>query len=132
MNTVFHALFQKSRYLTNCLNETLKQHNLYSSQWSILYCLYVHGPMTLTQIWTYLNVEAPSITRTVKRLETLGWLQRVDGVDKREKIVTLTEMAEEKLPIIQKTISAFEVEMIGVMTIEEQQQFMNLLQKMKG
>ncbi|MGE7023188.1 MarR family winged helix-turn-helix transcriptional regulator [Solibacillus cecembensis] len=132
MNPVFHALFQKSRYLTNCLNETLKQHNLYSSQWSILYCLHVHGPMTLTQIWTYLNVEAPSITRAVKRLETLGWLQRVDGADKREKIVTLTKMAEENLPIIQKTILDFEDEMIGVMTIEEQQQFMNLLQKMKG
>ncbi|HBT73222.1 MAG TPA: MarR family transcriptional regulator, partial [Lysinibacillus sp.] len=24
MNPIFHALFQKSRYLTNCLNEVLK------------------------------------------------------------------------------------------------------------
>lgn len=132
MNPVFHALFQKSRYLTNALNETLKQHNLFSSQWAILYCLHVHGPMTLTQIWKYLNVEAPSITRAVSRLETLGWLQRVDGADKREKIVTLTAMAKENLPAIEKTIVAFEDEMIDAMTIEEQQQFMNLLQKMKG
>lgn len=132
MNPVFHTLFQKSRYLTNGLNETLKQHNLYSSQWTILYCLHVHGPMTLTQIWKYLNVEAPSITRAVMRLETLGWLQRVNGADKREKIVTLSAMAAENLPAIEKTILAFEEEMIGVMTIEEQQQFMNLLQKMKG
>ena len=132
MNPVFHALFQKSRYLTNCLNETLKQHNLFSSQWAILYCLHTHGPMTLTQIWKYLNVEAPSITRAVARLETLGWVQRVDGADKREKIVTLTGMAEESLPAIEQTILAFEDEMIGSMTIEEQQQFMNLLQKMKG
>lgn len=132
MNPVFHALFQKNRYLTNCLNETLKQHNLYSSQWMIIYCLHTHGPMTLTQIWKYLNVEAPSITRAVARLETLGWVQRVDGADKREKIVTLTGMAEESLPAIEQTILAFEDEMIGSMTIEEQQQFMNLLQKMKG
>ena len=132
MNPVFHALFQKSRYLTNCLNETLKQHNLFSSQWAILYCLHTHGPMTLTQIWKYLNVEAPSITRGVARLETLGWVQRVDGADKREKIVTLTGMAEESLPVIEQTILAFEEEMIGSMTIEEQQQFMNLLQKKKG
>lgn len=132
MNPIFHALFQKNRYLTNCLNETLKQHNLYSSQWTIIYCLHTHGPMTLTQIWKYLNVEAPSITRAVARLETLGWVQRVDGTDKREKIVTLTGMAEESLPAIEQTILAFEEEMIGSMTIEEQQQFMNLLQKMKG
>lgn len=132
MNPIFHALFQKSRYLTNCLNEVLKQHNLYSSQWTILYCLHNHGPMTLTQIWKYLNVEAPSITRAITRLEDLGWVLRVDGKDKREKIVTLSPYAEENFPAIKKTILAFEKEMVGALTVEEQQQFMILLEKMKG
>ncbi|MGE7688666.1 MarR family winged helix-turn-helix transcriptional regulator [Lysinibacillus sp. NPDC097214] len=132
MNPLFHALFQKSRYITNCLNEVLKQHNLYSSQWTILYCLHNHGPMTLTQIWKYLNVEAPSITRAITRLETLGWVLRVDGEDKREKIVTLSPYAEEQLPVITETILAFEAEMVGALTVDEQQQFMILLEKMKG
>lgn len=132
MNPIFHALFQKSRYITNCLNEVLKQHNLYSSQWTILYCLHNHGPMTLTQIWKYLNVEAPSITRAITRLETLGWILRVDGEDKREKIVTLSPYAEEHLPVITETILAFEAEMVGALTVDEQQQFMILLEKMKG
>lgn len=132
MNPLFHALFQKSRYITNCLNEVLKQHNLYSSQWTILYCLHNHGPMTLTQIWKYLNVEAPSITRAITRLETLGWVLRINGEDKREKIVTLSPYAEEHLPVITKTILAFEEEMVGALTAEEQQQFMILLEKMKG
>lgn len=132
MNPVFHALFQKSRYITNALNEVLKKHNLYSSQWTILFCLHNHGPMTLTQIWKYLNVEAPSITRAVARLETLGWVQRVEGEDKREKIVMLSAMAEEKFPAIKKTILAFEEEMVGSLTVDEQQQFIKLLEKMKG
>ena len=132
MNPLFHALFQKSRYLTNCLNEVLKQHNLYSSQWTILYCLHNHGSMTLTQIWKYLNVEAPSITRAITRLETLGWVLRIDGEDKREKIVTLSPYAEEHLPVITKTILVFEEEMVGALSVEEQQQFMILLEKMKG
>jgi len=132
LNPLFHALFQKSRYLTNCLNEVLKQHNLYSSQWTILYCLHNHGSMTLTQIWKYLNVEAPSITRAITRLETLGWVLRIDGEDKREKIVTLSPYAEEHLPVITKTILVFEEEMVGALSVEEQQQFMILLEKMKG
>lgn len=132
MNPLFHALFQKSRYITNCLNEVLKQHNLYSSQWTILYCLHNHGSMTLTQIWKYLNVEAPSITRAITRLEDLGWVLRIDGEDKREKIVTLSPYAEEHLPVITKIILAFEEEMVGALTVEEQQQFMILLEKMKG
>ncbi|MEX3746830.1 MULTISPECIES: MarR family winged helix-turn-helix transcriptional regulator [Lysinibacillus] len=132
MNPIFHALFQKSRYLTNSLNEVLKQHNLYSSQWAILYCLHKHGPMTLTQIWKYLNVEAPSITRAITRLESLGWVLRMDGEDKREKIVTLSLYAEEQLPTITETILAFEEEMVGTLTVEEQQQLIILLEKMKG
>lgn len=132
MNPIFHALFQKSRYLTNCLNEVLKPHHLYSSQWAILYCLHKNGPMTLTQIWKYLNVEAPSVTRAITRLETLGWIERLDGEDKREKIVTLSAQAEVRLPTIMETILAFEEEMVGSLTMEEQQQFMMLLEKMKG
>ncbi len=132
MNPIFHALFQKSRFLTNCLNLVFNHHNLYSSQWTILYCLQKHGAMTLTQIWKYLNVEAPSVTRAISRLEDLGWVQRVDGEDKREKIVTLSAMAVEQLPAITATILAFEAEMVGSLTVEEQEQFMNLLQKMKG
>jgi len=88
--------------------------------------------MTLTQIWKYLNVEAPSITRAITRLETLGWVERLDGEDKREKIVTLTAQANDRLPAITETILAFEEEMVGSLTAEEQQQFMILLEKMKG
>ena len=85
--------------------------------------------MTLTQIWKYLNVEAPSITRAITRLESLGWVQRLDGEDKREKIVTLSAQAEERLPAITATILAFEEEMVGSLTAEEQQQFLKLLEK---
>ncbi|GLC86912.1 MarR family winged helix-turn-helix transcriptional regulator [Lysinibacillus piscis] len=132
MKPLFHALFQRSRYVTKCLNDVLKQHQLFSAQWTIVYCLYQRGPMTLTQIWKYLNIEAPSVTRTVTRLEALGWIERVDGEDKREKIITLSAYAEEQLPAIIKTIVAFEEDMIGTLTLEEQQQLVTLLNKMKG
>ncbi len=32
--------------------------------------------MTQKEIWSYLNVEAPTVTRTIKRLEENGWIQR--------------------------------------------------------
>lgn len=41
-------------------------------------------------------------------------------------------MAEQRLPAITATILAFEAEMVGSLTAEEQQQFLTLLQKMKG
>lgn len=132
MNPLFHALFQKQRQLTKRLNEVLKEHELYSAQWTILFCLHEHGAMTLTEIWRYLHVEAPTVTRTIARLEKLGWVERLPSEDKREKIVILSEMAKVRLPEIKKTIEAYEEEMIGHLTEQEQLQFMKLLDKMKG
>ena len=132
MNPLFHTLFQHNRYLVNRLNETLQEHELFNSQWTILYVLYEHGPITLTSIWKYLNVEAPTVTRTVTRLEKLGWVTREQGTDKREKIVHLTEQAKQRFPKVEQSILTFEAEMVQNLTKDEQQQLVALLQKMKG
>ena len=100
MNPLFHIFFQQNRYLVNQLNDVLKQHGLFSSQWTVLFLLHQNGPMTLTAIWKYLDVEAPTVTRTVTRLETLGWVERVHGADKREKMIDLTTKAIEQFPQI--------------------------------
>ncbi|MER1985345.1 MAG: MarR family transcriptional regulator [Solibacillus sp.] len=132
MNPLFHQLFQQNRYMVNRLNDVLAQHELYSSQWTILFLLEQKGPMTLTAIWKYLNVEAPTVTRTVTRLEKLGWVTREQGADKREKIIHLTEMAHVRFPQIAASVKDYEREMTQHLTQEEQQQLMDLLQKMKA
>lgn len=132
MNPLFHMFFQHNRYLVNCLNDALQEHELFNSQWTILFLLHENGPMTLTSIWKYLSVEAPTVTRTVARLEKLGWVTREQGTDKREKIVHLTEQAKARFPKVEASIIAYEKEMIKNLTDDEQQQLMNLLDKMKG
>jgi len=124
-------LFQKTRLLSNELNDTLKAHNLYSSQWTVLYCVHMHGSMTMKEMTKYLNVEAPTVTRTVSRLEELGWLTVQPGKDRREKIVRLCVKAEKKLPEIEKTIVQFEAEFLEQLTEDEQGQFMILLRKLE-
>lgn len=128
-NPLIHELFQKTRYLSYEVNKTLKDYNLYSSQWSVLNCVHRHNEMTLTQIWKYLNVEAPTITRTVNRLATLGWLDVKAGKDRREKIVKLSAKALETFPTIEKSMTVFEDEMISAISKEEQLLLMELLKK---
>src|SRR5690606_5851570 len=98
---LFHALFQKTRLLSKELNAVLKEHDLFASQWTVLYCIYEHGNMSLTEIWKYLNVEAPTVTRTVNRLAELGWLTIEEGKDRRERIVKLSEQAVASFPEIE-------------------------------
>jgi MarR family transcriptional regulator for hemolysin len=131
MNPLFHELFQKSRFLTNEINLTLKKHNLYASQWTVLFCIQKHGEMSLTQIWKYLNVEAPTITRTVYRLVELGWIDIRPGKDRREKIVRLSDKASQDFSTIKESILEFEDRMVESLTKEEEKILIELLRKIK-
>ncbi|MEK4385530.1 MarR family transcriptional regulator [Solibacillus sp. FSL W7-1464] len=132
MNPLFHTFFQQNRYLVNQLNDVLKQHGLFSSQWTVLFLLHQNGPMTLTAIWKYLDVEAPTVTRTVTRLETLGWVERVQGADKREKMIDLTSKAMEHFPQIEASVVSFEEKMTKNLSEEDQALLIHLLKKMEG
>lgn len=132
MNPLFHILFQQNRYLVKQLNDVLKQYGLFSSQWTVLFLLHQNGPMTLTAIWKYLDVEAPTVTRTVTRLETLGWVERVQGADKREKMIDLSTKAMEQFSQIEASVVSFERKMAEHLTEEEQALLIQLLKKMEG
>jgi|SRR5690625_328364 len=130
LNVLFHKMFQKTRYLNKELNQALKEHALHASQWSVLYCVHEHGQMTLTDIWKYLNVEAPTTTRTVNRLAELGWLTIKQGEDRREKMVSLSQEAVKDFPTIEATIIQFEKQFLAGLSMEEQVQLIELLSKM--
>lgn len=129
-NKIFHLLYQKTRLMTKELNEQLQKHELYSSQWAILYCLKIHGPMIQSDIWRYLVVEAPTVTRTLVKLEESGWVIRTQGNDRRERVVSLTEKAIENLPMVEKEVKSFEDTMVNGLSDEELDFFFNILNKL--
>lgn len=126
---LFHEIHQKSRLSVKEVNDALKEFGLYSSQWSILFCLKQFGSMTQKGIWQYLNVEAPTVARTVQRLEETGWVMRKEGEDKRERIVHLSERAEGKVKEIERRIVGVEEKLLTSLSEAEQRQLMELLQK---
>ena len=130
MNPLFHELFQNTRFIYKELNNALKEHELFAAQWTIIYCIQLKGEITMKQICNYINVEAPTVTRTVSRLVELGWLTTIEGIDRRERIVQLSEEALTKLSRIKETIIQFENRFLEVLTEEEQLVLMGLLKKM--
>jgi MarR family transcriptional regulator for hemolysin len=131
-NLVFHEIHQKSRLSIKEANEALKEFGLYSAQWSILYCLNKFGQMTQTEIWQYLNVEAPTVTRTLVKLEERKLVTRKEGNDKRERIVQLTKNAKTLIPQIEIQIEKFEQTMLQELSKEELIQLTVLLKKISG
>ena len=128
---VLHELYQRTRRVENVLNERLKDHGLYSSQWSLLFCLDRFGPVSQTELWKYLNVEAPTVTRTVRRMEANGWVERTEGDDKREKIVSMTPFARERFDAIQRDVIAMESDLLRQLTEEERHELHRLLSKIE-
>ncbi|NEU31432.1 MarR family transcriptional regulator [bacterium LRH843] len=121
---------QLARLFTKTLNQSLSPSGLYSSQWAIILRLYEDGPMTQIGLSHYLAVEAPTITRTLLRLEEMGLIIREDGKDRRERLVRLAPRALEMIPIcIEQSEEPEKLALHGV-TKTELEQFNYVLQKM--
>lgn len=129
-NLVFHEMHQKARLSNKEVNEALKDYGLYSAQWSILFCLNRFGIMTQTEIWQYLNVEAPTVTRTLVKLEQRNFIIRKEGKDKRERIVELTDEAKSLIPKIEGKIAEVEGRLLQSLSDDEVNELTRLLKKL--
>ncbi len=126
---LLHTMQQKGRHFSKLINEALKKHELYMSQWSVLFCLHKFGAMTQKEIWLYLNVEAPTVTRTLERMEKSEWIVRQEGTDKRERIIKPTEKAKEQFPAIKRSVEEVEQDYLSELTETEKIQLYQLLHK---
>ncbi len=86
----FHHNLQFTRLFTKKLNEQLTAIGLYHSQWAIVYYLKQSGASTLVEISQYINVEKPTVSRTVDRLEKSELIEKIPSKDKRERRIQLT------------------------------------------
>ncbi|MFC8559408.1 MarR family winged helix-turn-helix transcriptional regulator [Peribacillus frigoritolerans] len=116
----FQQLLLLYRPFENNLNIQLNKHDLHRAQWSILYYLNNYGSATLVELANYQSVEKPTITRTIARLEELGYVEHVPSKDKREKRMRLTELGEKVYSEVRVTIDQYEQEILKGITEEEQ------------
>ncbi|NRY63254.1 MarR family winged helix-turn-helix transcriptional regulator [Clostridium beijerinckii] len=85
---------------------------------------------TQIELCKYLDVEAPTITRTLTRMEEMGLVIRNDGKDKRERVIKLTEKAYEMFPKWREAAQDLEIEAINNIDKDELEIFNSILEKM--
>jgi DNA-binding MarR family transcriptional regulator len=124
---LIHTLHQLSRQLMNKLNEVLKQHGLYHAQWSVIYTLKNKGSLTQKQLCEYLAVEAPPLTRTIQRLVKQDYVKQIQGQDKREKYIQLTEKALKEYPIWEKAVLDVNQSLMQPLSNSSQEELFELL-----
>jgi DNA-binding MarR family transcriptional regulator len=104
----FHQQLQFTRSFKKRLNEELQAAGLFHSQWLVLYCIQKMEPVTQVEISAYLDVEKPTISRTVRRLTSQGLLADAPSSDKREKRLRLTPEGHVRFKEGEKIVMEFE------------------------
>lgn len=116
----FHQLLLLLRPFENKLNLHLAEHQLYRAQWTILHYLANNGTATLVELAHYMFVEKPTVTRTINRLEELGYVEHIPGKDKREKRMQLSALGRQVYNDVRVTIDQYEQEILKGISEKEQ------------
>src|SRR5699024_1650361 len=113
IETFFHQQLQFTRSFKKMLNEQLAAAGLFHSQWLVLYCIKEQQPVTLVEISNYLDVEKPTVSRTVKRLEEQGLAETIPSEDKRERRLQLSSKGQESFRKGREIVTRFEAELMA-------------------
>jgi MarR family transcriptional regulator, transcriptional regulator for hemolysin len=120
------------RPFENKLNVHLAEHQLYRAQWTILYYLANNGTATLVELSHYMSVEKPTVTRTVNRLEELGYVEQVQSKDKREKKMQLSPAGQKVYKDVRVTIDQYEQEILEGITEQEQIEAIRIMEEIRN
>lgn len=132
LQTFFHQQMQFSRSFTKKLNEVLAESGLYHSQWQIANYLKHNGPATLVEISNYLDVEKPTITRTVDRLAKRRLIAEIASQDKRERKIQLTEEGQKVYREARTAVDAFEQYLIEGISDADKETAIRTIQAIKA
>lgn len=131
MQGFFQRYLMLYRPLISKLNEVLGKYNLTYSLWQVILYIKNNGPSTLVEISSYYNIEKPTITRVVTRLEEKQFIIGKTGKDRREKIIHLTEAGEDIYSVCRNEITELECQIMKGIPESEQLAGFQLLPKIR-
>lgn len=102
-------------------------------QYGLLLLLQAEGPQSQIVIGQRVGLDGVSVMRTVDSLEARGLVRRDrDPTDRRKHSVVLTDTGYELLEQTSPKTQQAEREITGVLSEQEQEQFLSLLMRMLG
>lgn len=131
MEGFFRHYLSLYRPLISNLNELLGDHDLSYSLWQVIFYLNKNGTATLVEIASHYNVEKPTITRRVHRLEEMQFIKPIPSADRREKIIQLTALGKEIYQTCRIKITDLENNVMEGIAKEEQEAVFSILPKIQ-
>ena len=124
----FNAYSLVYRPLTNHTNRIFEKHDLSGSYWRVLRILEGSESKKFGEITDALKIEKPALTNIIKKLAAIGFVEIQQGRDKREKIVMLTTLGNEKISAIRQELNPFLENAVKGLTQEQLNNAIEVLQ----
>ena len=109
----------------------LEAYGLFSSEWTVINSIKLHGEMTQSALADYLNIEPAAISKSLSKLEKKGFIERRTGEDKREKYVLLSQTAIKQYPEWSRVIAEHREQILSHLQEKEQKELTQLLNKIQ-
>lgn len=127
------AIVQAARSIRTVLSRNLLSSGLYAGQDGVMLALADNGGMTAGALAARLGVKAPTMTRTIGRLEAQGFVERKpDTVDGRLTVVELTPAGQASLNLITQACSLSERQALDGLSDKEVRTLLKLLRAVDG
>ncbi|MGG3940461.1 MarR family transcriptional regulator [Peribacillus psychrosaccharolyticus] len=121
MNSMFSAFKFFNRPYTVRLQQLIAPYHVTEIQWAMVRYLYEMGPATNSDIASDWLVEKPSVTAIAQKLIDQKLIYVVPGVDKRKKVMHLTEEGISIYQQLKGKIDIFHASLLDGVTEEESQ-----------
>lgn len=96
-------LRKASRMVTRYMDEVLEPTGLRSTQFSLLAAIGRHQKMSHSHLARLLVMDRTTLTRSLKPLEKMGWIEHARSPDRRKRLVMLTpagwQVLEQAIPL---------------------------------
>ncbi len=118
-DAVIRQLYQTTRIITKEMNRLLEQYGLHSAEWTVIASIKENGVVSQVILAEHLNIEPSAISKSLNALEKKGFVQREEGSDKREKMVSLTTKALSLYPSWDKIVKQHREQLLQNISVEE-------------
>jgi len=114
---VSHAIFQVARLHKAIAGRLLREAGLHPGQELVLMALWADGPQRMVDLVTTIGSDAPSMTRSVARLERAGWVSRTPSeTDGRVMIIEATPASRALATKVERAWAELERRTAGPLT----------------
>ena len=126
-------LHDVARLLRTTYDRRVRDLGLTRSQWWVLTHLFRKDGITQSELAEILELEKPSLGRLLDRLESKGWVRRMeDPKDRRAKRVFLTESVQAPMQIMREVAAGVREDALSGLSAADQDRFVDVLLTIKS